>query len=139
MNVLHFKTADSNRNLTTRAGLAVITDLFKRLGLNELVDRFMPAPGSNRGCHPSILFSTFLLINLEGAKCLGDVRHLHCEPGLMKLLGFEKVPEARTLGNWLRRIGSSEQSMQALVEINKRLLSAGLHHCRRVLWTLMRR
>ena len=68
----------------------------------------------------------------EGAKCLEDVRHPHREPGLMKLSGFEKMPEARTLGNWLRRIGNSRQSMQALIEINKCMLSAGLHHCKRV-------
>ncbi len=97
-----------------------------------MVNRFMPALASNRGYRPSILFNTFMLMKHEGAKCLEDVRHLHCEPGLMKLLGFEQVPEVRTQGNWLRRIGSSEQSMQALVEINKHLLSAGLHHRRRV-------
>ena len=132
MNILSYKTADSNRNLTSRAGLVVLAELSKRLGLNELVDRFMPAPGSNRGYRPSVLFSTFMLMKHDGAKCLEDVRHLHHESGLMKLLGFENVPEAKTLGNWLRRIGDGSQSMQALVEINKHLLSAGLHHRRRV-------
>ncbi len=111
MHILPYKTADSNRNLTARAGLVVIADLFKRLGLNGLADRFMPAPGSNRGYRPSVLFSTFML---------------------MKLLGFEQVPEARTLGNWLRRMSDSRQSIQTLVKINKHLPSAGLHHCRRV-------
>ena len=132
MNILPYKTADSNRNLTCRAGLVVLADLFKRLGLNELVDRFMPAPGSNRGDRPSLLFRTFMLMKHDGAKCLEDVRDLHHESGLMKLLDFEKVPDAKTLGNWLRRIGGNKPSMQALVEINKRILSAGLHHCRRV-------
>ena len=75
---------------------------------------------------------TFMLMKHEGAKCLEDVRHLHREPGLMKLFGFEEMPEARTLGNWLRRIGNNRQSLQALIEINKCMLSAGLHHCKRV-------
>ena len=132
MNILPYKTADSNRNLTSRAGLVVPADLFKRLGLNQFVDRFMPAPGSNRGYRPSLLFSTFMLMKHDGAKCLEDVRHLQHESGLMKLLGFEKLPDAKTLGNWLRRIGNSKPSMQALVEINKRILSAGLHHCKRI-------
>ena len=51
---------------------------------------------------------------------------------LMKLLGFEKVSDAKTLGNWLRRIGNTRQSKQALVVINKCRLSAGLHQCKRV-------
>ena len=81
----------------------------------------MPAPGSSRGNRPSVLLSTFMLMKHEGAKRLEDVRHLHREPGLMKLPGFEQVPKARTPGNWLRRIGSSEQSMQALVEFQIKL------------------
>ena len=132
MNILPYKTADSNRNLTARAGLVVIADLFKRLGLNELADRFMPAPGSCRGYQPSILLSTFMLMKREGPKCLEDVRHLHHESGLIKLLGFEKVPDAKTQDNWLRRSGNSRQSMQALVVINKCILSAGLHRCKQV-------
>ena len=71
-------------------------------------------------------------MKLDGAKCLEDVRHLHHEPGLMKLLSFEKVPEAKTLGNWPLRIGNRRQSMRALVEISKCILSTGLHHCKRV-------
>ena len=51
----------------------------------------------------------------------------------MKLLGFEKVTDAKTLSYWLRHIGDSRQSMQALVEISKCILSAGLHHCKRVM------
>ena len=38
MNVLPYKSADSNRNLTARAGLVVLADLFQCLGLNQLVD-----------------------------------------------------------------------------------------------------
>ncbi len=71
------------------------------------MDRFMPAPLSNRGCPPSILFSTFMLMKHDCVKCLEDVRHLRHESGLMKLLGFKNMPDGKTLGNWLRRIGDS--------------------------------
>ena len=60
-----------------------------------------------------------MLMKHDGAKCLEDIRPLHHEPELMKLLDFENVLETKTLGNWLRRIGDSRQSMQTLVEINK--------------------
>ena len=103
MNFLPDKTADTNRNSTSRAGLVVSVDWFKRLGLNEFVDRFMSAQGNSFGCRPSILFSVFMLMKHDDAKHLEDVRHLHCESGLMKLSGFEKVPNTKTLGNWLRR------------------------------------
>ena len=92
----------------------------------------MPAPGSKRGCPPSILFSAFMLMNNDGAKRFEDIRRVHRQPGLMNLFGFEKVPETRTLGNWLRRISDSRHLMQVLVEINKCMLSAHLHHCKRV-------
>ena len=74
-----------------------------------------------------------MFVRRNGAKCLEDVRHLHHEQGPMKLLGFEKVPDAKTLSYWLRHIGNSRQSTQAMVEISKCILSAGLHQCRRVM------
>ena len=74
INILPYKTADSNRNLTSRACLVMLADLIKRLGLNEWVDRFMPAPGNNRGYPPSILFSTFMLMKHDGVKCLESVQ-----------------------------------------------------------------
>ena len=52
--------------------------------------------------------------------------------GIDQTVEIENIPDAKTLGNWLRCISDSSQSRKAPVEINKHLLSAGLHHCRRI-------
>ena len=68
----------------------------------------------------------------DGARCLADVRQLQQESALMKLLGMSRLPGARTLGNWLHALGCSSAAMSALDEVNRRILKAGLHDCKRV-------
>ena len=100
----------------------------QRLGLEQLADRQLPVAGSNRGYRQGAMFNIFMLLFHEGGKCLDDVSHLQKEKPLMKLLGCGKLPGAKTLGNWLRRVGRSCQAMQGLVNVNKTILAAGLYN-----------
>ena len=68
-----------------------------------------------------------MLLFHEGGKCLDDVSHLEKEQPLMQLLGCGQLPGAKTLSNWLRRVGHSAQGMQGLVNINKTILAAALY------------
>ena len=92
----------------------------------------MPKGERNRAFRSSTIFNTFMLMLHDGAKCLDDVRQLQRESALLKLFGIDKLPHAHTLGNWLRALGSNNTAMSALVQINKRLLKAALHGCKRV-------
>ena len=121
-----------NRKITSRAGLLVPATLLERLGLGAMVDRLMPAPGSNRGYQPSRVFHTFMLMLHEGAKRWDDVRHLRKDQGLKKLLGFPSFPCSSTLGNWLRSVGKHRVSRNVLPEINRRLLQVSLDDRTRV-------
>ena len=128
MPILPHKIGISKRILTSRAGLIVVAQLMQRLGLEQLADRQLPVAGSNRGYRQGAMFNIFMLLFHEGGKCLDDVSHLQKEKPLMKLLGCGKLPGAKTLGNWLRRVGRSCQAMQGLVNINKTILAAGLYN-----------
>ena len=132
MNIVKHEIAQSKQNFTTHAGLLVPATLIEKLRLSEMADVLMPAPGSNRGYRKSELVNTMVLMLHEGGRCLDDVRHLHNERDLMTLLGFKDIPTARTLGNFLRRVGGCDQSKAALDTMNRRLLKAGLHYRRRV-------
>ena len=55
----------------------------QRLGLTQLVDQQLPAPGSNRGYRQGTIFNIFMLLFHEGGKCLDDVSHLEKERPLM--------------------------------------------------------
>ena len=109
--------------------------LMQRLGLEQLADRQLPVAGSNRGYRQGAMFNIFMLLFHEGGKCLDDVSHLQKEKPLMKLLGCGKLPGAKTLGNWLRRAGRSDQAMQGLVNVTKQFLQQGFTTERRLPWT----
>ncbi len=59
MSILPHKLGISKHILTSRVGLIVVAQLMQRLGLAQLVDQQLPAPGSNRGsrqgCSTAIL------------------------------------------------------------------------------------
>jgi len=137
MNILPYKTDYSKYNLSSRAGLAFIAELIKQLQLTDTVDRALSVPGSNRGNRRSCLFNTFVLMKHEGGQCLEDIRHLGKEATLMKLLGFEALPDAKTLCKWLRRLGKSRRVVQALLNINRTLMKAALCRCRQVVTTVI--
>ena len=132
MDIVKHDIKESKQNLTARAGLVVVASLMCKLGLSEMADALMPGPGSNRGFKKSVLVNTMVLMQHEGGRCLDDVRHLRHERGLMTLLGFKRIPTARTLGNFLRSISGCDKSKKALAAMNRRVLKAALHHCRRV-------
>jgi hypothetical protein len=99
------------------------------IGLRELTDRYLPAPGSNRGFDPSAIVDAVVLMLQGGGRSLEDLRELKDEEGLMKLIGRDKIPEPDTVGDWLRRMGdpkSEEPGLKGLDrvrdKINERIL-----------------
>ena len=50
----------------------------------------------------------------------------------MQLLGCGQLPGAKTLGNWLRRVGRSAQGLQELVNINKTILATALYKRKKI-------
>ena len=124
--ILPHKLAVSKPILTSRVGLIVVAQLMQRLGLAQLVDQQLPTPGSNRGYRQAAIFNIFMLLFHVGGRCLDDVSYLEKEKPLMELLGCGQLPAAKTLGNWLRRVGRSAQGMQGLVNINKKIPEAAL-------------
>ena len=132
MKSLPYSLATTKDHLTSRGGLLLLAEVMSQLGLSELVNSYFPAPGSNRGYSPSDYVNTFVMMLNEGGRCLEDVRHLKREAPLLSVLGLKTLPSADALGDWLRRLGKSKVGINALAQINKRLLSAALHDCKKV-------
>lgn len=132
MNILPYKLAITNDKLTSRAGLLTIAQLMDRLQLSERIDSHFPLPLSNRGFKPSEFVQTFILMQHEGNFHLDDVRHLSDDSALRTVLDLKNVPQASTLGAWLRKMGNKKDSFAASVEVNKVLLKSALHTCRGV-------
>ena len=127
MKILPYQLDTTNDLLTSRAGLLSIAELMNSLGLADCVDSCFPAPGSNRGFKPSVFMETLILMQHEGGFHLDDVRYLREDEALRTVLGLEKIPQAVSLGNWLRRTGKHPQWRAALTRVNQTVLQSALH------------
>ena len=74
--ILPFKTEITDETLTPHAGLALFGEFIKGLGLCNLVDEYMPRPGSNAGFKASTYFYPFLLMLHGGGRSLEDIREI---------------------------------------------------------------
>ena len=128
MKILPSQINTTNDLLTSRAGLLSIAELMNSLKLAERIDACFPPPGSNRGFKPSVFMETLILMQHEGGFHLDDVRYIQEDVALRTLLGLDQVPQADSLGNWLRRMGKHPQCALALKSVNQLVLQSTLHH-----------
>ena len=127
MNILPHKLTTTNDQLTSRAGLLAIAQVMESINLSKRIDKYFPSPQSNRGFKPSAFIETLILMQHEGGFHLDDVRHINDDEALRAILGLETVPQASSLGNWLRRLGNDPQSFVAWMKVNQSILKAALH------------
>ena len=113
--VFGFKIEKTEEALTAHGGLALMAEFNHGLGLKGLVDRFLPAPGSNRGYAPSVYVDSLVLMLQAGGRHLEDLRELEREGVLMKLIGRDCIPDPDSVGDWLRRMGDSEKKGAGLL------------------------
>ena len=132
MTILPYKLDTTNDLLTSRAGLLSIAHLMDSLSLAERIDQHFPQPKSNRGYRPSEFIKTLILMQHEGSFHLDDIRHLQDDEALRRVLALKKLPQATTLGDWLRRVGAQLQTQDAWVKVNRALLQSALHRRKKV-------
>ena len=127
--VLAFKIETTKERLTAHGGLALMGEFNHGIGLRELTDQYLPAPGSNRGFNPSVMVDSLVLMLQGGGRSLEDLRELKNEEGLMKLIDREEIPEPDTAGDWLRKMGDPRTGQRGLTgldqvrdKINERIL-----------------
>ena len=117
--VFPFKIKTTKECLTAHGGLALMAEFSHGIGLRELTDQYLPAPGSNRGFEPSEIVDAVVLMLQGGGRSLEDLRELKSEEGLMKLMGRDKIPEPDTVGDWLRRMGDPAKGQLGLEGLDR--------------------
>ena len=122
--VLNFAVEGTDEQLTPRAGEAVFGEFLKALGLDRLVERHLPQPGSNRGYAPYAFIQPLLLMLHGGGKYLDDVRMMASDTALLSLLGIANVPTADAIGKWLKR--DSVTKKEGMEAVNRILLKRHL-------------
>lgn len=127
--IFGFKLEKTEEALTAHGGLVLMVEFNHGLGLKGLVDRHLPAPGSNRGYAPSVYVDSRVLMLPGGGRCLEDMRELEREGVLMKLIGRDCIPDPDSVGDWLRRMGNPDNGQAGLLglgsvrdEMSRRIL-----------------
>jgi len=112
--IFPFKIATTKEVLTARGGLALFAEYNHGIGLRELADKYLPASGSNRGFKPSVFVNSTVLMLQGGGRSFEDLRELKTDEGLMKLIGYDTIPDPDTVGDWTRRMGDLSQGQKGL-------------------------
>jgi len=117
--ILPIKLERSAERLTSLGGLVVLEELARAVGLWEEVDRRLEGPKSGRGYQAHAFVQALVWMQHAGGRRLEHLRELRAEHEVLGALGLEGVPDAGTVGDWLRRQG--RRGAEALQQISRKL------------------
>ena len=89
-----YKLSTTNDKFTSRSGLILITEVMQQMDVDNLANRHFPVAGSNRGFSAATYIQVFVLMLLEGGRCLENIRHLKADSDLLSMLGMKRLPGA---------------------------------------------
>jgi len=118
--ILPIKMEASSERLTSLGGLVVLEELARALGVWEQVDEHLEGPQSGRGYQPSEFVQALVWMLQAGGRRLEDLRELRAEYAALRELGLRGVPDAGTVGDWLRKQG--ECGAAGMDPVNRQLI-----------------
>jgi hypothetical protein len=110
-----FQLERTDDEITSHAGLTMISEAYKILGIKDLVRKMLPRPGSNRGIAPEVYIESLILLQCGGGSRLEDIRQIEVDKALRKLIGMRHVPSSDALGDWLRRTGGEKKTSAGMM------------------------
>ena len=122
--ILPIKIEKSEERLTSLGGLVVLEEMAQALQVWKQVDAHLQGPGSGSGYRPSEFVQPLVWMLHAGGRRLEDLRELRAEQEVLKELGLRAVPDAGTVGDWLRRQG--EAGVAGLEQVNRPLIQKAL-------------
>jgi len=122
--ILPIKMEKSQERLTSLGGLVVLEEMAQALKVWKRVDEHLEGPGSGRGYRPSEFVQPLVWMLHAGGRRLEDLRELRAEQEVLQELGLRAVPDAGTVGDWLRRQG--EGGVEGIERVNRELIQGAL-------------
>jgi hypothetical protein len=103
--VLAFKLERTEERITARSGLAIYAEFLEAMGVEGLVDRHMPKPGSGRGFEAIRYIKPLSMMLYGGGEAIDDVREIRQDDSMREVLELEEIPSSSAIGDWLKRMG----------------------------------
>ena len=123
--VMPFKLKRTEEKITARSGLAIYAEFMEALGVEGLISKYMPMPGSGRGFCAISYIKPLILMLYGGGESIEDVREIREDKTLREAIGLKQVPSVSAIGDWLKRMGVNGGIAgleQVNREINRKLL-----------------
>jgi hypothetical protein len=128
---------------TAWAGVTLLVDLFRKLELDQVANKVLPAKKSSKGLTAGQMVESFILLSVLGGECLDDMKRLRDDAGLEEILSYQP-PAPETARQWLDSfhneklmlnqplqgsfIPSESGSLAGLKEVNRRLVWTYIHN-----------
>jgi len=115
--VLPFKLERTEERVTARSGLVLYGEFMRAMGVEALVDRHIPRPGSGRGFGAMSYIKALSMALYGGGETIEDVREIRGDGSLRDVVGFDEIPSCSAIGDWLRRMGE-RGGVQGMERVN---------------------
>lgn len=119
-NLDKFRVGTTKNLLTSYAGLSLVADLAKNIGLLNDLDQFVRLKQQRKRYSISEKILSLVLTIIAGGESLDDLRMLNADQGLKKLLGNDNLPASNTIGEFLRQF--QRKNIWRLSKINQNLV-----------------
>jgi hypothetical protein len=85
---------------TPWSGASLLIDLNRKLELDQLANKILPAKKTSKGLKPGEMVESFILLSALGGECFEDMQHLRDDAGLASIAGYT-LPSPETARQWL--------------------------------------
>jgi len=85
---------------TPWSGVSLLVDLYRKLEMDQLANRVLPAKKSSKGLKHGQTVESFVLLSALGGENNEDMQHLRKDAGLAAILGYNP-PAPETARQWL--------------------------------------
>ncbi|MEY2341842.1 IS1380 family transposase, partial [Acidithiobacillus sp. IBUN Pt1247-S3] len=133
--VLPFQLQATEESMTAQAGLTLFGEYLYGIQFSRWVEREMPKPGSGHAYAAIQQALPLVLMLTGGGRSLEDLRMIHADPVLRRLLHLDALPSTDATGDWLRRTGAGA-GLDGLSRVNQRVVARRLRKLGRHTHTL---
>lgn len=85
---------------TPWAGATLLVELYRKLGMDLIANRVLPAKRSSKGLTHGQTIESFVLLSALGGECIDDMKRIRGDEGLAEVLGY-RPPAPETARQWL--------------------------------------
>jgi len=79
---------------TPWGGASLLVDLFRKLEMDQIANKVLPAKKSSKGLTAGQMVESFVLLSALGGECLDDMKRIRADEGLAEILNY-KPPAPR--------------------------------------------